>query len=114
MQHCGIEFAGDRALLLNEQSFDCKVPNPHAKYLRGGLPGFIRRSGALDASGLAALARGHLRLDHARPEFGGCHGRLGRICAENTLRHRDASGPQNQRLGRVLLEVHHQLSLTLH
>ena len=72
--------------------------------LRGSLR-LLRSGGELDTAGLAALAGGHLRLDHAWPDALRRFRGLARRRGERALRHRNARGPE-QRLAGMLGEVH--------
>ena len=74
------------------------------------MPGLVRRRGELDSARLATLAGRHLGLDHDRADFLREPGRLFGRAREPAPRDRDAVADQ-ERLGRVLLEVHSVCSL---
>src|SRR6185295_17934957 len=78
----------------------------HAEDLFGRFSGLIGRAGKLDATGLAALARRHLRFDHAGTDIRSRHRHLRGGDTEHAARNRNAGRRQNQRFRRVFFEVH--------
>ena len=107
MQHGGIELARNFGLLLDQQALDRIVADAHAENLaRPPASASSASGGELDAAGLAALAGRHLRLDDARPDIRGRHGRFRGADAERAARHRNAGRRQNQRFRGVFLEIH--------
>ena len=104
MQDGGIELARNFGLLLDQDALDRIVADAHPENLARRLLRFVGSGGELDSAGLAALAGRHLRLDDARPDIGGRHGRFRRADAERAARHRNAGRRQNQRFCGVFLE----------
>ena len=111
VEHGRVHLARDGDLLLDQHRRDAMLADGHAENARGGGLGLFRARGQLDAAGLAALAGRHLRLDHARADPPRRLAGLVRRPRQHALRRGDARCPQ-QRLGRVLLEVHAETSVT--
>ena len=111
VEHCRVQLAFDRHLLLDQHLFHFVAANLHADDGRGMGPRFLRRRGRLDAARLAALADRNLGLDDdgadPRRDFSCFVGRFGEPAPGNgyTL-------PGEERLRRVFLEVHRSCSFT--
>src|SRR5262249_52230303 len=85
---------------------DDVTSNVEPDYLRRLVLGVVRILGELDAAGLAASARQHLRLhDDTSAELLRRRARLGSGCREPTVRDRDPEAP-TELLSLVLVEVH--------
>ena len=96
---------GNGDLLLDQHRLDAMLADGHAENAGCGGLGLGRTGGQLDAAGLAALARRHLRLDYARPDLPRRVGGLLRRPRQHAVRRGNARCSQ-QGLGCVLLEVH--------
>ena len=105
VQNGCIQLVRNRHLRLDQHLLDAMPANAHAE--NGGCRQFgLSRTGRdFDATGLAALAGGHLRLEHARTEFARDLRGLGGRRGKGALR-RVNPGRAQQRLGCVFLEVH--------
>ena len=109
-QDGGVEFPRDLGPLLQEHRIDPVTVDRHPEDRFSDAARLLRRLRGLDAAGLAALARRHLRLDHAGSELReGLRGGLGRL-AEDCAGHRNAGGCEHPRLGDVFQEVHRAFS----
>jgi hypothetical protein len=105
VEHGGVHLARERHLLLDEKPLHAVLADAHAEDGVGCGP---RRLGVVcepDAAGLAALAGRHLCLDHAGPQLLCGLRRLAGVVREHAPRRVDA-GRAQERLGRMLLEVH--------
>ena len=89
VQNGSVKLVHNIGLLFDQQPIDRGVADAHAEDLFGRFSGLIGRAGKLDATGLAALARRHLRFDHAGTDIRCRHRHLRGGDTEHAARNRN-------------------------